>query len=562
MNPSAVVECVPNFSEGRDKVIIQAITDAIAKVSGVTLLDVDPGEATNRTVVTFVGSPDAVVEGAFRGIEAAGRLIDMRHHRGAHPRQGATDVCPFVPVRDITMGECAELARQLGERVGSALGIPVYLYEEAASRPERRNLADVRAGEYEALPDKLRRPEWAPDYGPSAWSERIEQTGATVIGARPFLIAYNVNLNTRDKRKAMKIAATVREKGMYRKDDRGEIIRDEHGVGIRDPGMFKHVKGIGWYIEEYRRCQVSVNFTNYKETPVHVVHDAIRRVADKEGVVASGGELVGMVPMEALLDAGRYYLQRQGVNPGAPDSELIATAIRSMGLDELGPFNPDERIIERRMARDGVLVSKTVRDFTDTLASDAPAPGGGSVAALCGALSTGLAAMVGQLTTGKKGYTELNTEMNEMAVAAQRLREAFLADVDADTLAFDAIMTALSMPKSTPDEKRARGKALQAATRGAIEVPLRVLERAAEALELVAVAARGNKNARSDAGVAALTAEVAAEGAWYNVLINLSGLRDEALREAYRLRADAALEAALDRSREIRAQVRLNLTTP
>lgn len=560
MNPNAIVECVPNFSEGRDRAVIAAITEAISSAEGVTVLDVDPGAATNRTVVTFVGSPKAVLEGAFRGIAAAAKRIDMRRHTGAHPRQGATDVCPFVPVQGITMEECAALAHQLGERVGRELEIPVYYYEAAATRPERQNLADLRAGEYEALADKLAKPEWTPDAGPAAFCEAVARTGATVIGARPFLIAYNINLNTKDKRKAMKIAALVREKGIYRKTEAGEIVRGEDGQGIRDPGLFKHVKAIGWYIEEYGRCQVSINFTNYKETPIHVVHDALRRVADAEGVVASGGELVGLVPLDALLDAGRYYLERQGVNPGAPEAELIATAIRSLGLSEIAPFVPDERIIERRIAKDGRLVSMSVRAFADALASDAPAPGGGSVAALAGALSAGLAAMVGQLTTGKQGYTERNAEWNAMSVAAQQLREAFLSDVDRDTEAFDGIMAAFGLPKGSPEEKRARGQAIQKATLRAIEVPLGVLERAGETLDLVEVALQGNRNAHSDAGVAALTALVAAEGAWYNVRINLAGLKDAALRETLTLRADAALESALEKAGALRASVRKTLT--
>jgi len=554
-----IVECVPNFSEGRDREVLKQITDAIEAVDGVTLLDVDPGEATNRTVVTFVGSPPAVEEAAFRAIARAAQVIDMSGHHGAHPRMGATDVCPFVPVAGITMEECAEMARRVGDRVGSELQIPVYLYEAAASTPERGNLATVRAGEYEGLAARLPDPIQGPDYGPRAMDERVRRTGATAVGARPFLVAYNVNLNTRNTRKAMKIAALVREKGIIRRDDNGEIVRDADGKALRDPGLFEKVKAIGWFIEEYDRCQVSINFVDHRVSPIHEVVDAIRQVADEEGVVVTGSELVGLIPLEAMLAAGRYYLRRQGVNPGAPESDLIETAIRSLGLRDLGPFDPSERIIERRITSDGPLVKETVRGFADRLASVAPAPGGGSVAALCGALSTGLAAMVAQLTTGKKGYEAMGAAMDAMAIRAQGLREGFLADVDADTAAFDGLMAAFGLPRKTPEEQAARKAAVQEATRNAIEVPLRVLERVVEAVSLVEVAATGNRNARSDAGVAALTAQAAAEGAWYNVCINLAGLDDPDATRTYRDRADAALAAVTGRTEAIRAQVRTEL---
>ncbi len=555
---SPLVECVPNFSEGRDPEIIAAITEAIAAVDGVSLLDVDPGEATNRTVVTFVGPPEAVLEGAFAGIARAAERIDMSRHSGAHARMGATDVCPFVPVRGLGMEDCAELARRLAERVGEELGIPCYLYERAASSPERRNLAAVRAGEYEGLADKLSDPRWAPDAGPAEYTEVVRRSGATAIGARPFLIAYNVNLNTRNVRKAMKIAALIREKGILRRDEAGEIVRDAEGRGLRDPGLFKNVKAIGWFIEEYDRCQVSINFTDYRVSPVHEVVDAIRRVADQEGVVVTGSELVGLIPLEAMLAAGRHYLRRQGANPGAPEAVLIETAIRSLGLRELGPFDPNAAIIERRIGGDGPLISMSGRDFVDTLSSDAPAPGGGSVAALCGAMAAGLAAMVAQLTTGKKGYETQREAMDELAVAAQGLKEGYLADVDADTAAFDAIMRAMALPKKSEAERRARRQAIRTATRGAIEVPLRVLERSVEAARLAERATRGNANARSDAGVAALAAAACAEGAWYNVCINLKGYRGPGA-EDYRRRADAALEAVLQTTDAVREAIRAEL---
>jgi len=537
----SLVECVPNFSEGRDPAVIAEITRVIEGTEGVTLLDVDPGKATNRTVVTFVGTPAAVLLAAWRAIGRAAQVIDMRQHSGAHPRMGATDVCPLVPVRGISMEQCAELAHILGAAVGEGLGVPVYYYEAAAMTPERANLATIRAGEYEGLSARMVDGGDAPDAGPALWSEQTARTGATAVGARPFLIAYNINLNTTNTRKAMKIAALIREKGIIRRDGAGEIVRDAEGKAVRDPGLFKKVKAIGWYIEEYGRCQVSINFTDYTVSSLHDVVDATRRVADQEGVVVTGSELVGLVPLDALLRAGRHYLSRQGLNPGAPDRELVEVAIQSLGLRDLGPFDPSERVIEYRIGDDGPLVRKTVRDFVDTLSSRAPAPGGGSVAALCGALSTGLVAMVGQLTTGKKGYEASWGAQDDAAVAAQALKEAFLTDIDADTAAFDGIMAAFALPKSTLEEKRARRRAVQAATRGAIEVPLRVLERTVDVLPLIDVALQGNANARSDAGVAALTARACAEGAWYNVQINLGGFRDQDFAADARQRADAAL---------------------
>jgi len=551
-----IVECVPNFSEGRDPAIIDAIADTIRAVEGVSLLDVDPGEATNRTVMTMVGAPEAVLEAAFAAIKRAAELIDMSSHSGAHPRMGATDVCPFVPVSGITMEECAELARRLGARVGEALSIPVYLYEAAASRPERQNLATIRAGEYEGLAEKLKDPQWAPDFGPT---DGALTAGATVIGARPFLIAFNVNLNTTETKRAQKVAALIREKGILRRDDSFEIVRDADGKGIRDPGMFKCVKAIGWYIEEYGCCQVSINFTDYRVSPPHVVVDAIRRVADQEGVVVTGSELVGLIPLQAMLQAGEHYLRRQRLNPGASENELIEVAIRSLGLRDLCDFDPNERIIERRIRQDGPLVTQTVRGFVDLASSRAPAPGGGSVAALCGALSAALSAMVGGLTTGKRGYEAQFSDQDAMAMTAQRLKEGFLNDIDADTAAFDGMMAAMKLPKKTDADKKARRLAMKAATIEGIEVPLRVLERSVEAIAMAEIAAQGNKNARSDAGVAGLTAAAAAEGAWYNVNINLAGIRDQQLVTRYQLRADAALDEANRRADALRKTIREQL---
>lgn len=556
----ALVECVPNFSEGRDPEKIARITAVIEAVPGVRLLDVDPGKATHRTVVTFVGPPAAVLQAAYAAIGRAAEEIDMRGHTGEHPRMGATDVCPLVPVRGISMEQCVELAGILAQAVGEGLDIPVYLYERAARRPENQDLARVRSGEYEGLAARLvEGGEDRPDFGPAVWNERLARTGATVIGARPFLVAFNINLNTVNERKAMKIAALLREKGIYRKDDKGQIIRDEQGRGIRDPGLFKAVKAIGWTIPEYGRCQISINFTDTAVSPLHAVVDAARRLADQEGLVVTGCELVGLTPLSDLLAAGRHYLSRQGQNPGAPDGELIEVAIQSMGLRELGPFRPEERILEYKLGRDGALVGSTVRAFCDQLASRSPAPGGGSVASLCGALGAGLAAMVAQLTTGKAGYEAVWSECDSAAVQAQALREQFLSDVDADTAAFDKIMAAFALPKGDPDEKRARGRAIQAATREAIEVPLRVLERAVRALDPVEVALTGNDNARSDAGVAALVLRAAAEGAWYNVAINLSGFKDPTLSAEFRARGEAAIGVVRQRTEAISAKVRADL---
>ena len=552
-----LVECVPNFSEGRDPEVIERIKASIQAIAGVTLLDVDPGKATHRTVVTFVGTPAAVLEAAFAAIACAARVIDMRGHKGAHPRMGATDVCPLVPVRGVTMEHCVELARLLGRAVGEELGVPVYLYERAATRPERVNLADVRAGEYEGLPARLvPGGQDLPDFGPVTWGEGPARTGATVIGARPFLIAFNINLNTPNVRKASKIGALLREKGIYRKDEAGNIIRDAEGNGIRDPGLFKCVKAIGWYIEEYGRCQISINFTDHTVSPVHEVVDAARRLADQEGVVVTGCELVGLIPLSAMLAAGRHYLRRQGINPGAPDAQLLEIAVQSLGMRDLGPFDARQRIVEYRIRQDGPLVRRSVRDFTDALASRTAAPGGGSVAALCGALGTGLAAMVGQLTTGKAGYEAAWAENDAAAVWAQALREDFLADVDADTAAFDGLMAAFALPKGSPEEKKARSQAIQAATKVAIEVPLRVLERTVHALDPVEVAIRGNENARSDAGVAALVLRACAEGAWYNVQINLAGFKDAAWADQARRRGQAAIDQVQGRTDAIAARVR------
>ena len=540
-----IVECVPNFSEGRNQAVIDQITRAIGAVEGVTLLDVDPGAATNRTVVTFVGEPEAVLEGAFQGIAMAAQVIDMRLHTGEHARMGATDVCPFVPVSGITMEECAELARRLGKRVAEELNIPVYLYEAAASTPERTNLADIRKGEYEGLAAKLKDPKWAPDFGQPVFNAK---SGATVTGAREFLIAYNVNLNTRDRRLANDIAFSVREMGRAKRDAQGEILRHPDGTSIKIPGRCKAVKGIGWFIEEYDRAQVSMNLVDMNVTPPHLAFDVTEEEAQKRGVRVTGSELVGLIPLQAMVDAGRHYLKKQGRSTGIPVRQIVETAIQSLGLRELGPFDPDEKIIEFRLAREGEakkLVSRTVTGFVDELSTDSPAPGGGSVAALCGGLAAALAGMVANLTVGRAGQEDVWARMAEIADQAQAAKDLMLQAVDDDTNAFNAVMAAIRMKAATPEEMEAKNAALRDANRGATLVPLSVLEATPAILELAKeTAEHGNPNSVSDAGVAGLAARACAEGAYYNVLINLGGITgDEAWVKETRARAEEALPA-------------------
>jgi len=520
-----LVECVPNFSEGRDLARIDEITNEIKGVEGVRLLDVDPGKDTNRTVVTILGTPDEVVEAAFRAIRKAAEVIDMSKHSGAHARMGATDVCPFIPVSGMTMDDCAELARTLGKRVGEELGIPIYLYEYAAATPERQNLANIRSGEYEGLEAKLADPHWKPDFGPAEFNAG---TGATVIGAREFLIAYNINLNTRDTKVAKEIAFTIREMGRLKRDEDNKLVRDDDGKTVRAPGIFKECKAVGWYMEDFGRAQVSINLTNYKITPPHLVFDECERIAAELGARVTGSELVGLIPLEAFLESGRHYLKKMGKTTGVPDTELVHTAILSLGLGDLYEFEPDKKIIEYFMRRDDSLVGMTAAHFADVLSTDSPAPGGGSVAALCGALSGALTAMVGALTHGKKGYEEAFDEMERVGVEAQKLKIEFLADVDRDTDAFNRVMDAMRMKKKTDEQKAARDAAIEETTKQATLIPMNVLRRTKDAAELARVMAdRGNTNSASDAGVAALAARTAAEGAYLNVIINLPGIADE-----------------------------------
>ncbi len=548
-----IVECVPNFSEGRDRGIIDAICHAITSAEGVSLLDVDPGAETNRTVVTFIGSPEAAVEGAFRGIATAARLIDMSKHKGAHPRMGATDVCPFVPVSDVTMAECADLARLLGERVGHELSIPVFLYEAAASSVQRKNLSVIREGEYEGLPAKLSDPNWIPDFGPAEFNRR---SGASVIGARPFLLAYNVNLNTRDQKLAMRVASRLREKGYIDRDADGVAKRDENGNVIMLPGLLSSVKGTGWYIPEYGCAQISMNLTNYHETPLHLAFEEARRVAEENGLLVTGSELVGLTPLEPMVLAGRYYLDKQGRNPGVSDDELIHIAVMSLGLSAITRFDPEKKIIEYRLRSPSRLVGMTVEKFVDELAADSPAPGGGSVSALAGSLGAGLTAMVASLTQTKKNYKAVWPEMAQLAVQGQLLKKFFLEAVDRDTDAFNRVMAAIRMPKRTVDEQAARDAALAKANLDATLVPLSVLETAIDVVELAkSMAERGNQTSLSDAGVGALAAQLAAEGTYMNVLINLPGVVDADARSHIRQRADAARDKVLAGVKDVRDHI-------
>lgn len=523
-----LMECVPNFSEGRDQAVLDAIAAEIRSVNNVVLLDVDPGADTNRTVFTMAGNPDAVVEAAFLAIKKAAELIDMSKHQGAHPRMGATDVCPFIPISGMTMEECAQYARQLGKRVGEELGIPVYLYEEAASKPEWRNLATVRSGEYEALPEKAKDPAWKPDFGPHAFNAK---SGATAISAREFLIAYNINLNTRDKKKAHDIALSIRESGRAARDENGKIIRDANGKRVNVPGLFSHCKAVGWYIDGYDRAQISINLTNYKITPPHLVLDKVRELAREIGVEVTGSELVGLIPKAALLEAGKHYLAKMNESTGWPERMIMDTAIQSMGLAELAPFDLDKKVIEYAIARKDGLIRLRLDEFTDLLSTDSPAPGGGSVAALCASMSGALCSMVSNLTVDKKGYEDVQEEALRLAPIGQDIKLRSLECIDKDTDAFYALMDAMRLPKKTDAEIILRDAAIEAATQHAIMVPFATLEISLEALQLAKdVAKVGNRNALSDAGVAGLTALAAAKAAYYNIRINMLGSTDEAFK--------------------------------
>ena len=523
-----LMECVPNFSEGRDKAVLDAIAAAIRTVKNVTLLDVDPGADTNRTVFTMAGEPEAVVEAAFQAIKKAAELIDMSKHHGEHPRMGATDVCPFIPISEMTMDECAQYARILGKRVGEELGIPVYLYEQAASKPEWQNLATVRSGEYEALPAKAQDPAWKPDFGPHTFNAR---SGATAIGAREFLIAYNINLNTRDKKKAHELALTIRESGKPARDAAGKLLKDDKGNKVTIPGLFQNCKAVGWYIDAYNRAQISINLTNYKVTPAHKVLDKVRELAAEMGIQVTGSELVGLIPKAALLESGIHYLNKMNESTGIPERMIMETAVQSMGLAELGPFELDKKVIEYSIAKQDSLAALTVTGFCDLLSTDAPAPGGGSVAALCAAMSGALSAMVSNLTIDKKGYEKVREDAVRLAPLGQDIKLKAIQCIDKDTDAFYEMMDAMRLPKKTDEEIALRDAMLEKTTQKAILIPLETLELSLEALKLATqVAVIGNTNAISDAGVAGLTALAAAKAAYYNILINMSGSNDPAFK--------------------------------
>ncbi len=554
-----LIECVPNFSEGRDRNVIQQITAAIAAVEGIALLDVDPGASTNRTVVTFVGPPDAAVEAAFRGIQKAAELIDMSKQKGAHPRMGATDVCPFIPVSDVSWEEAIECAKKLGKRVGEELKIPVYLYERAASDPARSNLSIIRAGEYEGFFEKIKKPKWRPNFGPAEFSAR---SGATVIGARDFLVAYNVNLNTKAARRATSVAFDVRENGRVKTDDgtpTGKPVLDDKGEPMREPGMLKHVKAIGWFVEEYGMAQVSINLTNIEETPLHVAFDACCESASNRGLRVTGSEIVGMVPKKCLLDAGRYFLRKQKWSEGASEEELIDIAVRSLGLSELRPFEPKEKIIEFKMETDAgrkSLVQMNLREFCNETLSDSPAPGGGSVAALMGALGTSLGGMVANLSAGKRGWDDKLEFFSDWAVKAQRLKDELLFLVDEDTAAFNKVMAAFGLPKDSAEDKAARSKAIQRANQYAAEIPLRVMETASRAYDLLGeMAAQGNPASISDVGVGLLAVRAGIEGAGMNVRINLGSLKDEKVKGELQEKMEKAISESEKRFVQARSIV-------
>ncbi len=520
----AVIECVPNFSEGRNMDIINQITSEIEQVEGVRLLDVDPGKATNRTVVTFVGNPHVVIEAAFRAIKKAGELIDMRTHTGEHPRMGATDVCPLIPISSITAEETVAFANELGKRVAEELKIPVYHYEYAATADHRRNLADIRSGEYEGFAAKILKPEWKPDHGHPVFNEK---SGATVIGVRDFLIAYNINLNTTSTRRANAVAFDIREKGRQKKDDKGKIVKDANGEAVWEPGLLKSVKAIGWFIEEYGIAQISVNLTNMNVTPLHVLFDTACERAAARGMRVTGSELVGLVPLQAMVEAGKYFLQKQQRSTGVGEAELVRIAIKSMGLDELGTFDPRKKIIEYQLEDQATkkLVDLTLTRFAQETAAESPAPGGGSIAAYCGVLGAALGTMVANLSAHKKGWDARWEEFSVQAESGQVLMKELLFLVDEDTNAYNKIMAAFGLPKATDEEKAVRKAAIDAATVYAIKIPFRTMELAYQSFELAkSMVATGNPNCASDAGVAALCARAAVKGTYLNVRTNAKGL--------------------------------------
>lgn len=572
-----IIECVPNYSEGRNKEVIDLIVKAIADTTvntergeeRVRVLDVDPGEATNRTVVTFVGSPEAVMEAAFQGEKKAAELIDMRLHHGAHPRSGATDVLPLIPVAGTTLDECAEWARTLGKRIYDELGIPCYCYEAAAYTPERRNLAVCRAGEYEALPEKVIDPKRKPDFGPGEYNETVAKAGATNVGARDFLIAVNFNLNTTSTRRAMAVAFDVREKGRPAREGgslTGKILKDAEGQTVWIPGTLKGCKAIGWYIEEYGIAQVSMNITDINTTPLHVAFEEVCRAAAARGLRVTGTEIVGLVPKRVLLETGRYYLEKQQRSLGISEDEIIKIAAKSLGLSDLKPFNPREKVIEFLMEDEAVMAEKerlirmTLKGFARETASESAAPGGGSVSAYMGALAAALGAMVANLSAHKRGWDDRWKEFSDQAVKGQDIMERLLKLVDEDTAAFAKIMNVFSMPKGTEEEKAARAEAMEKATLYATQVPLRTMQTALEAMPLaLEMARKGNPASASDAGVGAIAALAAVKGAQLNVRINAAGLKDRAMADSLTAEAEKIAKEAAEKEAEILSEVNKNI---
>lgn len=555
-----LIECVPNFSEGNNMHIIDEIVDCMKTVEGVSIIDVDPGKATNRTVVTMVGEPELVCEAAFKGVKKASELIDMSKHHGAHPRFGATDVCPLIPVAGITMEETAELARNLAKRIGEELDIPVYCYENAAFKPERRNLASCRSGEYEALGERLKSADWHPDFGPREFNAHTMKTGATAVGARNFLVAYNVNLNTTSTRRANSIAFDVRERGRaLREGDpiTGKLVKDENGKQVMVPGSLKSVKAIGWFIEEYGVAQISMNLTDISVTPVHVAFDEVCDKAAARGIRVTGSELVGVIPLQAMLDAGRYFLSKQKRSTGVSDKELIKIAVKSMGLDELYPFDPQKKIIEYILEAEAdkgrkKLIDMNLSDFADKTASESPAPGGGSISAYMGALGAALSSMVANLSSHKRGWDDRWEEFSNWAEKGKKFQTELIKSVDEDTNAFNVIMNAFGLPKKTDEEKANRAKAIQEATKYATEVPFKTLKLCYESMEVAkAMAMEGNPNSVSDAGVGAIAARGGVIGAFLNVKINASGLEDKKFAEEIVSESQAIVEKAEILEKEI-----------
>ena len=553
-----LIECVPNFSEGRDMNVIRKITEVIERSEGVKLLDVDPGAATNRTVVTFVGEPEYVIEAAYRAVKKASEVIDMRKHKGEHPRMGATDVCPLVPVANITMAETVEYARKLAKRIGEELEIPVYCYENAAFKSERRNLANCRAGEYEGMPEKLKDPEWKPDFGPARFNATA---GVTAVGARDFLVAFNVNLNTTSTRRANAIAFDVRERGRPKREGdpiTGKIVKDDKGKQVMIPGSLKAVKAIGWFIEEYGIAQISMNLTNISITPVHVAFDEVCTKANERGIRVTGSELVGLIPLKAMIDAGKYFLRKQSRSTGVSEKELIRIAVKSMGLNDLKPFDPKSNIIEYMIGEKTgkKLVDMTLADFADETASESPAPGGGSISAYVGSLGVSLGTMVANLSSHKRGWDDRWEEFSDWAEKGQALKDELLFLVDEDTRAFNRIMEGFGMPKGTDDEKAARHAAIQEASRYAMQIPFRVMERSLASMGIMkAMAEAGLEASVSDAGVGALCARTAVMGAYLNVKINASGVDDKDFVNDLLLRGNEIEQKALEQESEILAIV-------